>query len=90
MEHLILFLMRAVGSSFGVLLNVQRQLFHELCKRIADDFRPYVHKWFEESVPALRVPRKTHDALAAEAFGRSPTDTIYFDFPLVAFCLFKF
>ena len=81
--------MRAVGSSFGVLLDVQRQLFHELCKRIADDPRPSLPKWFEESVPALRVPRKNDAAMSAEAFGRSFTDTKYFDFPLVALCLFE-
>ena len=49
---------KVVNATQNVLLNVQRQLFHKLCKRIADDPRPCVHKWFEESVPALRVPRK--------------------------------
>ena len=34
-----------------------------------------IHKWFEESVPALRVPRKNDAALAAGASGRSFTVT---------------
>jgi len=66
---------KVINATQNVLLNVQRQLFHKLCKGIADDPWPCVHKWFEESVPALRVPRKNDAARAAGAFGRSFTVT---------------